>query len=335
MTVDSLGKRLTPPLQGQGRAMEAIVAVLSSLDLIRVVPVEEEEEEQGNVRRLRRRQVLLTEAARQVLLKDSPFYWGAQLLAADGITASLRMAVHRDGRQATRNVVDYAGDHSVASIDSFIDSMQAHGSVTAWAATQALEPVVGPGAPQPAQHILDMAGGSGCFAQALRSQLPASVRITLADVPSVVARFRRQQPPHHHHHHHPNPPIDSVPADLFQESTWPVGPDTHLLANVLHDWGEAQVADILRASRNALEKRSASNSGPGRLIVIEQLLSDDRSGPLPVALASVSMLLGDWRTGKQYSFAELRHHLQRAGFARVELGPKCGNFHVAVIAYTE
>jgi hypothetical protein len=45
------------------------------------------------------------------------------------------------------------------------------------------------------------------------------------------------------------------------------------------------------------------------------------------------MLLGDWRTGKQYAFVELEALAKHAGFSRVELGPRCGNFHTAVIAY--
>ena len=104
------------------------------------------------------------------------------------------------------------------------------------------------------------------------------------------------------------------------------------MANVLHDWGEEQVRSILKTSHDTLVRRSNLQI-PGRLVVVEQLLSEDRLGPLPAALASVSMLLGDWRTGKQYSLAELETFLKDAGFARVELGPPCGDFHRAVIAY--
>jgi O-methyltransferase domain len=109
----------------------------------------------------------------------------------------------------------------------------------------------------------------------------------------------------------------------------------------VHDWGSAQVVSILQASRAALQasaaaaaqaKGTVADKHAYRLIVVEQLLSNDRSGPLPAALASVSMLLGDWRTGKQYSYAELEQYLKQAGFGRVELGPPCGDFHTAVIA---
>jgi 3-hydroxy-5-methyl-1-naphthoate 3-O-methyltransferase len=308
LTKAELGQRMTPQLKGGGRAMEAIVAVLASLGLLEI---------------RNDSTVSLTESARYVLLMDSPYFWGSQLLAADGITSALRRAFHTDGRRAPQ---DYAG-HSAASIDSFIDSMQAHGAVTAKATGQALDSVIGKTAQFPAQHILDMAGGSGCFATALSDRY--GVKVTLADLPAVVARWRHQHPF--------SQKVQAIPADLFESATWPRnGPDCHLMANVLHDWGESQIDAILQASYAVLKQSQSASANPhflGRLVIIEQLLSDDRSGPLPAALASVSMLLGDWRTGKQYSFLELEAAAKRAGFSTVERGPKCGPFHTAVIAY--
>ena len=145
--------------------------------------------------------------------------------------------------------------------------------------------------------------------------------VTLADIPQVVERFRNR-----------NRDIHAVEADLFDSESWPIGPDCHLLANVLHDW--INIDDILSASCHALKQSAKADAGSaGRLIIIEQLLADNKAGPLPAALASVSMLLGDWRTGKQYSFAELQLAAQRAGFSTVELGPSCGDFHTAIICH--
>lgn len=309
LTKDELGRRMTPPVQGTGRVLEAMVAVLASLDLVHV-------QEKGHFQK-----VSLTAAARHVLLQDSPYFWGPQLLAGDGLTSALRRAVQTENKPPK----SYSG-HSTASIDSFIDSMQAHGSVTAVATAQALDSVIGVSAIVPAKHILDMAGGSGCFATALSAQSRNKIQVTLADLPSVVARWRHQQRPFLASS---RGSVHAVPADLFHAETWPIGPDCHLMANVLHDWGTSQVVEILRASRDALAK-STSN---GRLVVIEQLLDSNRTGPLPAALASISMLLGDWRTGKQYSYAELEALAKQAGFSRVKLGPPCGSFHTAVIAH--
>ena len=308
LSKDMLGARLTPKLKGEGRVLEALVAVLSALDLLDV-------REQSGAQ-----QVRLTQAARHTLLQDSPFYWGSQLLAADGLTGNLRQAVRRDQYNQVKANKDF-GQYSTEAVDSFIDSMEAHGSVTAAATAQAVAPVL---KDRSTRHILDMAGGSGCFAKALSSELGSRVHVTLADIPPVVKRFQD-----HEQHGSYRSSIRAVAADLFEPSTWPTGPDCHFMANVLHDWSTPQVLQILMASQSALQQ---SSTGHGRLVIVEQLLADDQSGPLPAALASVSMLLGDWRTGKQYSFAELKNLLERAGFNRVELGPRCGEFHHAVFA---
>jgi hypothetical protein len=69
LTRDQLGQRMVPSLPGAGRAMEAIVSVLSSVELLHVD---------------QNQHVSMTDSARHVLLKDSPYFWGPQLLAADG-----------------------------------------------------------------------------------------------------------------------------------------------------------------------------------------------------------------------------------------------------------
>lgn len=296
---DELGSRMTPKIQGEGRAMQAIVAVLSSLGLL---SIDDE-------------RVALTEESRHVLLEESPFFWGSQLLAADGLTSSLRLALHRDDK---KKVKSYEAK-SDAAVVSFIDSMQAHSAVTAEAVPKALAPIIGPTAPLPAHHVLDMAGGSGSFALAINRQL--GLKVTLTDIPVVVQYFRERNPLSRVH---------AVPADLFDPNSWPTDPDLHLLSNILHDWGPVSVLQILKASYSALSFGSTKN---GRLVIVEQLLNDNGSGPLPAALASVSMLLGDWRTGKQYSFEELKMFCLEAGFTGVERGPSIGNFHTAVIAY--
>jgi O-methyltransferase domain len=328
LTKRELGLRLTPTLSGRGRVLEALVAVLASLDLLQLRHHRDDASD-GNNSDISL--IALTDSARTVVLKDSPCYWGPQLLGADGITGALRQAVRRDERGAA---IDYES-HSAAAVDSFIDSMQAHGSVTALATARALKPIIGKESPNPVSHILDMAGGSGCFATALSSELPG-IEVTLADVPAVADRFGRSIAGSNggiwKKTNRSN--INAVAADLFHAETWPTGPDCHLLANVLHDWSEGQVQDIVRASYQTLSKAPPTGSSSNKcLVVVEQLLSDDKTGPLPAALASVSMMLGDWRTGKQYSFPELKAALKAVGFSRVELGPHCGEFHRAVIAY--
>ena len=311
LSKDELGKRLDPPVPGSGHAMGSFTSVLSSLGLLQM--------DNGG-------RVALTEPAKMVLLKDSKYYWGHQLLAADGLTASLRRAVKLESLNSPATKKTAFQAHSDAATKSFIQSMQAHSGVTAEMTAAALQDVLGPSSANQASHILDMAGGSGCFSCALARSNP-NLRVTLSDLPSVVALWWREN----NGFSGQSKRIHSTPADLFDASSWPRGADVVLLANVIHDWGEEQSRQIMQAARSVLLERDDRNS-KGRLVLIEQLLHDDLSGPLPAALASVSMLLGDWRTGKQYSFSELKALLLSAGFDGVELGPKCGNFHHSVIA---
>jgi hypothetical protein len=309
LTLEQLGRKLNPPLQKDSRALQGVTSVVASLGLAHI--------KSDSIR--------LSEAAQLVLLEESPYFWGSQLLNADGITASLRRRVHLESRNAEHHAA--YDSHSNQAIESFIDSMQSHSAATAEATALALSGMID----VQSTHLLDMAGGSGCFSCALKRRLPG-LKVTLADLPSVVAYWRRKSGLSMGNNN--NNSIQAVPADLFEASTWPKDCNVILLANVLHDWGEEQVESILSNARQALLQQDSSKTASGRrVIVVEQLLRQDRSGPLPASLASISMLLGDWRTGKQYSLNELETLAKKAGFSRVELGPKCGSFHHAVICH--
>jgi len=166
-----------------------------------------------------------------------------------------------------------------------------------------------------------VSGGSGCFSRAFcreNSQLEA----TVADVPAVVSLHLRNA--------YVEPflrrRIRAVNADLFTATTWPSGHDTILLANVLHDWSIRECSAICESAWRALPPG-------GMIVVVEALLDEDRGGPLPAALYSVSMMLGDWRSGQQLCFGDLEGMLSDAKFKRIERGASVGPFHTAVLAY--
>jgi acetylserotonin N-methyltransferase len=342
LSLDQLGRKLQPKLSGaSSRALEAVTSVLLSLGLVEWTNKNHNAKTDmidrdvgvvgdGSPIDIQNLHLSLTESARAVLLRDSPFFWGAQLLAADGVTATLRRRIQLESRNSAADSASTSGivaydSHSDQVIDSFIDSMQSHSAVTAEATAKALEGVL-PLLSEGSCHVLDMAGGSGCFSLALAKHYP-NVKVTLADLPNVVASWKRR---HQGATASVVQRIDAVPANLFDGSTWPRDCQVVLLANVLHDWGDMQALDILSNARLAL----TSSTKDCMVVIVEQLLNYERTGPLPAALASISMLLGDWRTGKQYTLAELKELAQHAGFRRVELGPKCGSFHHAVLCHT-
>ncbi len=101
-----------------------------------------------------------------------------------------------------------------------------------------------------------------------------------------------------------------VPGDFFQAV--PDGADAYILANVLHDWDDADSVRILATCRQAMAK-------DGRVLIIERLIPDDPARAIPVLLSDMTMLVvtgGQERTNAEY--AEL---LAQAGLNLANIQP--------------
>jgi acetylserotonin O-methyltransferase len=90
--------------------------------------------------------------------------------------------------------------------------------------------------------------------------------------------------------------IKAVGGDVFAQDL-PQGADLISLGWVLHDWDDEMCLKILKNCYQALP------SGGG-VLIIEKVISDDKTGPLPAALMALNMLVvtlnGRERTGKEY-----------------------------------
>jgi hypothetical protein len=146
--------------------------------------------------------------------------------------------------------------------------------------------------------VLDIAGGSGIYACALHARHP-HLRTAVLEKPPVdrVARaaiarrgFAEK--------------VEVLAADMFADA-WPSGFDVHLLSNVLHDWDEPVVRDLLAKSAAALPTG-------GLLVVHDAFINAEKTGPLHVA--EYSALLMNITEGKCYSLGEMRAYLRDAGF---------------------
>jgi hypothetical protein len=73
-----------------------------------------------------------------------------------------------------------------------------------------------------------------------------------------------------------------VPGDLFPSV--PDGADAYILANVLHDWHDANSVRILGACRRAMAE-------DGRVLIVERLIPDDPADAVPVLLSDLAMLV--------------------------------------------
>ena len=85
----------------------------------------------------------------------------------------------------------------------------------------------------------------------------------------------------------------------------PGGYDVHLFSNVLHDWGEDVVRQLLGASADALP-------GGGLVVVHDAFLNAAKTGPL--AIAEYSVLLMHASQGRCYAVSEMEGWLSEAGF---------------------
>ncbi len=153
--------------------------------------------------------------------------------------------------------------------------------------------------------VLDVAGGSGIYACALVARHP-HVRGAVFEKPPVdrIARecIARQECTEQ---------VEVIAGDMFKDA-WPAGFDTHLISNVLHDWDEPLVRDLLAKSHAAL--------APGGLLILhDAYINAEKTGPLHVA--EYSALLMNITEGKCYSLAEMRVYLDGAGFEWMEYQP--------------
>ena len=150
--------------------------------------------------------------------------------------------------------------------------------------------------------LLDIAGGSGIYACAVVARHP-HLRAAVFEKPPVdrIAReaIAKQGC---------SEMVEVVAGDMFKDA-WPQGFDTHLISNVLHDWEEPAVRDLLAKSHAALP--------PGGLLIVhDAFINAEKTGPLHVA--EYSALLMQITEGKCYSLGEMRTFLAGTGFDWLE-----------------
>lgn len=153
--------------------------------------------------------------------------------------------------------------------------------------------------------LLDIAGGSGVYACALVAR-HTHLRAAVFEKPPVdrVCRASIEKRGF-------TGKVEVIAGDMFSE-TLPTGFDVHLISNVLHDWEEPTVRDLLAKSHAALP--------PGGLLLVHDAhINADKTGPLHVA--EYSALLMNITEGKCYSIGEMRSYLGNAGFEWVDHQP--------------
>jgi predicted O-methyltransferase YrrM len=148
------------------------------------------------------------------------------------------------------------------------------------------------------RHLLDIAGGSGVYACSLVTHHPhlAATVFEKSPVDRIAARAIADRGC--------SGAVGVVAGDMLADAL-PAEADVHLYSNVLHDWDEPVVRQLIAKSFEALP--------PGGLIVIhDAFLNAGKDGPLHVA--EYSVLLMHSSEGRCYATREMAQYLGDAGF---------------------
>ena len=157
--------------------------------------------------------------------------------------------------------------------------------------------------------LIDIAGGSGIYALAVKARFPA-MRAALLEKPPVnriAAKTWAKKGLGND--------MEIFGLDMF-ESDIPEGFDIHLFSHVLHDWDEEQNKQLIANSYKNLNPR-------GVIMIYDAHLDRDKSGPLSVAEYSVLLMFSTY--GKCYSIGEMEKMLSEQGFRNIKYRKAVGN----------
>lgn len=152
------------------------------------------------------------------------------------------------------------------------------------------------------RRLVDLGGATGHLAVAACERYP-SLRATVFDFPRVIemAREEVQRSPA------VSPRIELIAGDFFRDEL----PDADLFAagQILHDWSHEKIRILL----DRIYRRLPDG---GALLIVEKLMAQDKTGPTPVLMQSLNMLL--CTEGKERTLDEYRALLEAAGFRDVQ-----------------
>jgi 3-hydroxy-5-methyl-1-naphthoate 3-O-methyltransferase len=239
----------------------------------------------------------LTPLAKEHLVKTSPWFLGPYYESLKNRPVALDLLkVLRTGKPANWGSQKDGKDWHLAMESEefaaqFTAAMDCRGVYLAQAVAKALDL-------SQRRHLLDIAGGSGVYACSLVTHHPHLAATVLEKTPvdKIAARAVANRGC--------SGRVGVAAGDML-EGALPGGADVHLYSNVLHDWDEPVVRQLIVKSFEAL--------APGGLLVIhDAFLNAAKDGPLHVA--EYSVLLMHSSEGRCYSTREMAGYLTDAGF---------------------
>jgi hypothetical protein len=164
---------------------------------------------------------------------------------------------------------------------------------------------------------MDIGGGSGVYAIEVVKQNPnmSAVILELESACRVadqyIKRFNLQDK------------IHTQVLDFFKDNL-PTDYDVAILSHIIHFLDEEKDRILLKKIYESLP-----NDRNSAIIISEWLLNDEKTGPIPSALRSLTMIV-DQPQGRNYSFLEVSKMLTDVGFTNIEKRPLAGPAEVVI-----
>ena len=165
--------------------------------------------------------------------------------------------------------------------------------------------------------LMDIGGGSGVHAIEVVKQNPNMSAVVLELEPACrvadqyIKRFNLQDK------------IHTQVLDFFKDNL-PTDYDVALLSHIIHFLDEEKDKMLLKKIYDSLP-----NDRNSVIIISEWLLNDEKTGPVPSALLSLTMIV-DQTQGRNYSFSEVSKMLTDVGFTNIEKRPLAGPAEIVI-----
>lgn len=156
------------------------------------------------------------------------------------------------------------------------------------------------------KRLLDVGGGPGIFS-IIFCQRNAGLRADVLDLPQTLKITKEII-----HNYGVEDSVSTRTGDYLRDD-FGSGYDCVLLSSMINQEGPAVIEDILRKSYEAMD------SG-GLLLIQEQLLNDEKTGPLLATLIGINQLIHT-PAGRAYSAGEIAEMAKQAGFEDMQSRP--------------
>ncbi|MDQ3818882.1 MAG: methyltransferase domain-containing protein [Acidobacteriota bacterium] len=164
--------------------------------------------------------------------------------------------------------------------------------------------ILGAGVTHNGMKVLDVACGSGIWGISI-AEADRDAHVTAQDFPGLFETTRGYLK-----RHDVEDRYDFLPGDLKEVDFGENRYDLALLGNIVHSEGE-------ESSRSLFKRLYGALKPGGRIVIIDMIPNDERTGPPFPLFFAINMLLNTEK-GSTYTLAEYTEWLSDAGFKRVE-----------------